>query len=139
MVGQNDYRSSVELGGRRHLLGAALVALWIIASVSLLCAQSDATGALGGTITSANQPVPGATVVLANSATNQTLTMISGENGSYRFSLLLPGTYRVSFSAPGFKTSLVSSMTVSVSEAPTLDASLEAGDSREDGRVQLPP
>ncbi|HUI43380.1 MAG TPA: carboxypeptidase-like regulatory domain-containing protein, partial [Terriglobia bacterium] len=110
---------------------AALVVLWIMASVGLLCAQSDATGALGGTVTSANQPVPGATIVLTNHATNQTLTMISGENGSYRFSLLVPGTYRVSFSAPGFKTSLVSSVTVSVSEAPTLDASLEPGHPRE--------
>jgi hypothetical protein len=99
-----------------------------MAYVSLLCAQSDATGALGGTITSANQPVPGTAVVLTNNATNQTLTMVSGEDGRYRFSLLAPGTYRVSFSAPGFKISQLSSITVSVSEAPTLDASLEPGD-----------
>ena len=117
--------------GRRHFLGAALVALGMMACVSLLCAQSDSTGALGGTITCAKRAVPGATVVLTNNATNQTLTMISGENGSYHFSLLVPGTYRVSFSAPGFKTSQVASITVSVSEAPTLDASLEPGDPRE--------
>ncbi len=75
--------------------------------------------------------MPGATVVLTNNATNQTLTMISGENGSYRFSLLAPGAYRVSFSAPGFKTSQVPSIAVNVSEDPTLDASLERGNPRE--------
>ena len=124
-------RSSVGLGGRRHFLSAVLGALLMMAGVSFLCAQSDSTGALGGTITFLNRAVPGATVVLASNATNQTVTMISGENGSYRFSLLVPGTYRVSFSAPGFKTAQVPSIAVSVSEAPTLDASLEPGDPRQ--------
>jgi hypothetical protein len=124
-------RSSVGFGGSRYFLGAALGALLMMVCVSFLCAQSDSTGALGGTITCVKGAVPGTTVVLTNNATNQTLTMISGENGSYRFSLLAPGTYRVSFSAPGFKTSQVLSIAVSVSEAPTLDASLEPGDPRE--------
>jgi len=121
----------VKFGGARHFLSATLAGAWIMACAGLLCAQSDAAGALGGTITSVNRPVPGSTVVLTNNATNQTFSMISGENGSYRFSLLVPGTYRVSFSAPGFKTAQVPSMTVSVSEAPTLDANLEPGDPRE--------
>ena len=124
-------RSSVGFGGSRRFLGAALGALLMMVCASFLCAQSDSTGALGGTITCVTGAVPGTTVVLTNNATNQTLTMISGENGTYRFSLLVPGTYRVSFSAPGFKTSQVLSIAVSVSEAPTLDASLEPGDPRE--------
>ena len=78
-------QSSVGFGGRRHFLGAALAALLIMVGVSFLCAQSDSTGALGGTITGAKGAVPGATVVLTNNATNQTLTMVSGTNGSYRF------------------------------------------------------
>ena len=124
-------RSSVGFGGRRHFLGAALGALLTMAGVSFLCAQSDSTGALGGTITGVKGPVPGATVVLTNNATNQTLTMVSGENGSYRFSLLAPGAYRLRFSAPGFKTSQVPSIAINVSEDPTLDASLERGDPRQ--------
>jgi hypothetical protein len=123
-------RSSVGFGGRRLFVGAALGALLLMAGVSFLCAQSDSTGALGGTITFLKGAVPGATVVLTNNATNQTLTMISGENGSYRFSLLAPGAYRVSFSARGFKTSQVPSIAINVSEDPTLDASLERGDPR---------
>jgi hypothetical protein len=102
-----------------------------MAGIGSLCAQSDATGALGGTITFRKGAVPGAKVVLTNNATNQKLAMISGENGSYRFSLLAPGAYRVSFSAPGFKTSQVPSIAINVSEDPTLDASLERGNPRE--------
>jgi len=116
---------------RRHSFGAALGALLMMVCVSFVCAQSDSTGALGGTITGVRGAVPGATVALTNNATNQTLTMVSGESGSYRFSLLPPGTYRVSFSAPGFKTSQVPSIAINVSEAPTLDASLEPGNTRE--------
>ncbi len=123
-------RASLESAWRWRFLGTALVAALMIVCVSFLRAQSDGAGALGGTITSANRPVPGATVALTNNATNQTLTVLSSDNGSYRFSLLVPGTYRVRFSAPGFKTAQVSSITVSVSEAPTLDASLEPGDPR---------
>ena len=48
-------------------------------------------------------------------------------NGRYRFSLLPPGTYEVDFSAPGFKASTAMSVVVNVSEAPELDARLEAG------------
>jgi hypothetical protein len=119
------------LGRRRRLFGAALGVLLIAAGASHLAAQSDTAGALGGTVTSAAGVVPGAKVVLTNTATNQSLTMLAGENGTYRFSLLAPGTYRVSFSAPGFKTAQVLSISVSVSEAPTLDASLERGDPRQ--------
>ncbi len=131
-------RSSVGLGGKRHFLGAALIALLIMVGVNFLCAQSDSTGALGGTITFRKGAVPGATVVLTNNATNQSLTMVSGENGSYRFSLLTPGNYHVRFSAPGFKTSQVPSITVNVSEAPTLDATLEPRQFPGEGGVQLP-
>ena len=123
-------RSSVGFGGSRNFRSAALGALLIMVGVGFLCAQSDSSGALGGTITFLGRAVPGARVVLTNNATNQGLSMISGENGSYRFSLLAPGVYRVSFSAPGFKTSQVPSIAINVSEDPTLDASLERGEPR---------
>ena len=124
-------RSSVGVGDRRQLLCVALGFLLSAACVGSLYAQSDSTGALGGTITSVKGVLPGARVVLTNIATNQTLAMISGEDGSYHFSLLAPGTYRVRFSAPGFKTSQAPSIAINVSEDPTLDASLERGNPRE--------
>jgi hypothetical protein len=98
---------------------------------SALC-QSATTGALAGTVTSpTGAAVPNATVTLTNATTNQVQTAASGANGSYSFSLLVPGAYAVQFSAQGFRTAWLPSVVVNVSEAPTLDATLEPGEAAE--------
>src|SRR5439155_124353 len=86
------------------------------------------TGALTGTVKDATGAViPGVTVTLTSTDTNQTRSTITGEEGSYRFALLPPGTYGVRFSIPGFKTSEVSLVTVRVTETLVLDRALEVG------------
>lgn len=98
---------------------------------SALC-QSATTGALTGTVTGpAGAVVPNATVTLTNAATNQAQTAATGANGSYSFSLLAPGAYAAQFSAQGFRTARMPSVVVNVSEAPTLDATLEPGEAAE--------
>jgi len=73
---------------------------------SSLRAQSESTGALTGTITDpSGAAIPSATVTLVSSATGQTREMNAAANGTYRFSLLPPGTYSLKVSADGFKTS----------------------------------
>jgi hypothetical protein len=95
-------------------------------------AQSSTTGALRGTVTDpASAAVPGVTVTLVNNATSHTQTTTTDSNGGYGFSLLTPGTYGVTFSAQGLKTSQMASVAVNVSEVPVLDAQLEAGESTE--------
>ena len=85
-----------------------------------------------GTVTDpAKAVVPGAAVTLVNNATSQTQTTTTDSNGGYRFSLLTPGAYAVTFSAQGFKTSQMASAIVNVSEVPVLDAQLETGKSTE--------
>ena len=93
-----------------------------------LMAQTANTGALTGTVTDpAGAVVPKATVTLTNTSTNQTRTMSTGTDGSYRFGFLEPGTYRVRFGAPGFKTAEVTSITITVTETPVLDQTLSIG------------
>ena len=54
-------------------------------------AQSAGTGALTGTVTDATAAIiPGVTVTLTSTDTNQTRSMITSEDGSYRFALLPP-------------------------------------------------
>ena len=48
-------------------------------------------------------------------------------DGAYRFVLLPPGDYKVRFAAAGFKTAEVSSITLNVTETPTLDRTLDVG------------
>ena len=99
---------------------------------SLAWAQSSSTGALNGTVANAEgATIPNATVTLVSAATGQTQTAMTGSSGLYGFSLLSPGTYQVTFAAPGFKTAIAPSVVVNVSEAPVLNARLEAGPATE--------
>ncbi len=103
---------------------SALLAL----STLELPGQSSGTGALTGTVTDAsNAVITGAAVTLANNDTNLTRTAITGADGSYKFTLLPPGNYRVTFKAMGFKISEVPSVTIQVTETPVLDRQLEVG------------
>jgi hypothetical protein len=111
------------------MLGAILIVV-AAGRTSCLWAQSSTTGGLAGTVKDpAGAAVPGATVTLVNNATSQTQTTTTGTNGGFGFSLLTPGVYGVTFSAPGFKTSQIMSLDVNVSEVPALDAQLETGES----------
>ena len=94
-----------------------------------LWGQSATTGALEGTVRdAAGVAVPGAVVTLVNPATDQTQRAVADERGGYRYSMLAPASYAVTFGAAAFKTARLERVTVSVSEVPVLDAVLEAGD-----------
>lgn len=78
---------------------AALVAL----ALTLLAVPARAQdGSIEGTVTSDGDPLPGATVVLLNVATSQERVAVSGSDGSYEFSGLNAGQYRVTASLDGF-------------------------------------
>jgi hypothetical protein len=108
-------------------IGIVLTFAWLICAPTLP-AQSAGTGALTGTVTDpTGSVVPGATVTATNTETSQTRTTTTGTDGSYKFSLLPPGTYRMKFTATGFRTAEVPSVPVSVTETPVLDQRLEVG------------
>jgi hypothetical protein len=112
---------------------AALACAAGLAFVSLpLFAQSSGTGALTGTVTDPSGAiVPNVTVTLTNADTGQERTVVTGADGVYRFPLIPPGTYKVKFTAGGFKVSEVPSVVVNVAETPVLNQSLEVGQQAE--------
>ena len=110
----------------RHtpLFCLALVCL----STSALHAQTSSTGALTVTATDpSGAVVPGATVTVAASATGVSRSHATESNGSYTFTLLPPGDYRVSISASGFKPVELSAVAVNVSETHSVNQTLEVG------------
>src|SRR5579871_1131624 len=112
-------------GNSTHTL-LVLAGLFLL-SMSLW-SQSAGTGALVGTVTDPSAAVvPNVSVTAVNTDTNQTRTTVSGADGTYRFSLLPPGTYRVRFAATGFRAAEVPSVTVNVTETPVLDRTLDVG------------
>jgi len=97
-----------------------------------LWGQSATTGALEGSVRdAAGAAVAGAVVTLLNPATDQGQTAETDASGGYRFSMLTPAPYEVTFAAGGFKTARMERVTVNVSEVPALDATLEPGDAGE--------
>ncbi|MGC4048284.1 MAG: carboxypeptidase-like regulatory domain-containing protein [Paludibaculum sp.] len=104
----------------------------ILLTSTLLHAQSGSTGALEGTVLdAAGAPVPNASITIHNPATDQSHTATTDEKGSFRFSLLQPATYDITFSITGFKTARMPQMAISVSEVPVLEATLEPGNPTE--------
>src|SRR5262245_44151372 len=106
-------------------------------SVTPVLAQTGSTAALTGRITDPTGAVlPGVMVTVTSSATNQARNSITAEDGVYRIPLLDPGSYRVRFSLPGFKTSEVMEVTLLVTETAVLNRTLEVGAASEQVTVE---
>jgi hypothetical protein len=96
--------------------------------VSMSLAQSGTSGALTGTVTDPSGAViSGAAVAATNNGTGQERDTTTDAGGTYKFSLLPPGSYKVKFAASGFKTSEVSAVTVNATETAVLNQNLAVG------------
>jgi hypothetical protein len=107
-------------------------ALLLIFGGQLLMAQSAGTSGLAGTVKDpSGASIPNVTVTLTSNSTGQVRTATTEASGEYRFSLLPPGDYKLRFSANGFKTAEVSTVTLNVTETPQVDRTLEVGSQSE--------
>src|SRR5438552_657527 len=88
---------------RRLRIRAALLAFIFFASTPLFSQSSN--GTISGTVADATGAVvPGVTVTATDNATGVVTTVLSNDSGVYNFASLLPGTYKVSATLPGFQT-----------------------------------
>src|SRR5579863_2314987 len=117
---------------------AFLVCLAVLfVCVSPIWAQSGTTGALTGTVTDPSGGViVGANVTATNLGNGQERTVATDSAGAYKFSLLAAGNYSVKFSAAGFKTAEVPTVTVNITETPVLNQKLEVGAQTEQVTVE---
>jgi hypothetical protein len=93
----------------------------------LMFAQGE-RGTFNGTVSDPSGAViAGATVRAINVATNVETPVTTTSAGVYRMPYLPPGTYRLSASAPGFKTSVRENVILAVAQTLTVDFVLEVG------------
>jgi hypothetical protein len=98
-----------------------------LAATSAALAQGE-RGTFNGTITDpSGAVVPNASVKALNVATNVETPVQTTSAGVYRMPYLMPGTYRLTASAPGFKTGVRENVILSVAQTLTVDFVLEVG------------
>ena len=102
---------------------AALLAL----GANTAGAQALYGSLVGNVVDDSGARIPGATVTATRQETNQVSEQVTPENGTYSFPNLLPGTYQLTVTLPGFKTVSVGSVAVRIGGIVRVDARLELG------------
>ena len=97
----------------------------------LLCvfaaAQTFTSSITGAVNDPSGAAVQNARVELKNMGTNDARDFTTQSDGSYQFNNLLPGTYQVTVTAPGFKTYIKSNLILSAQLSATVNIPLEIG------------
>jgi hypothetical protein len=100
--------------------GIRYVALLLAVSVTLLPSSTFAqavTGTISGTIVDQQgQVIPGATITIVNTATEDTRAVASDERGNFQVTNLQPGTYTVRVTMDNFRTFERKSIVLSAAE-----------------------
>jgi len=108
----------------------AIVA-FVFCAAALAVAMQTEPGSLSGTVKDpAGAVIAGAQVSLRNSATGETRTASTGDNGRFKFDNLAPGAYSISVTHAGFKTS-ESAVVIEPKRAATVELRLEVAAPRE--------
>jgi hypothetical protein len=107
-------------------IGVLALTLSVILSASA-SAQVD-TGSITGTVKdSSGAIVPGATVTITHEGQGLTLTSVTREDGTYIFTPIRTGAYRIDVELQGFKKEARRGITVGIQEQVRADFVLQAG------------
>jgi len=121
-----DFRPSVPRGlpdlARLVLVLTGLA--WLAPDLAL---AQTAAGSLRGAVREGDNIVPGVAVVLVNEATSASRETVSNAAGDFSFPAVVPGTYTVRASLPGFKRWERQGIGVSTQQTVTVDVRLEVG------------
>src|SRR2546427_3010631 len=109
------------------LLFLLFLALW---------GQTERGNITGAVTDSSGAAVPGVTIAITNTATNQGATVTTTSAGDYNAPNLPPGDYRLEFSALGFKKTLRDKVVLTAASTGRVDALLEVGQGNETGEVR---
>jgi hypothetical protein len=113
--------------GRLLCLGAfALV--WFLALSNQLANAQVVSGSMVGNVTdAAGGSVPGASVKITLTTTNDSRAVLTDATGAYTIPTVTPGTYRVEITREGFRTFVASDIRVNQNNVIRVDAELSVG------------
>src|SRR5450432_2934607 len=125
MRGKDVHKKEVS-GFRQHLFVSALVVfVFVFAGISAM-AQVTTADVLGTVTDSSGAVVSNAKVTVTNTATNDSRTAQSNDQGEYLFTFLKPGRYTVRVESATFK-AFVGTVTVSAGDRARVDAQMQVG------------
>src|SRR5437762_10626289 len=118
----------------RRFMSSGVIVLLLVAS--LLTGRSAAaqgtTGSITGTVTDeTGAAVPGATVTVTQTSTNDVHTTATSGSGFYTVPQLPPGKYRVSLEKGGFNRFEQSDITLTINQTAQINAQLRVGSAQE--------
>ncbi len=120
-------RTTIRIWGGRLLLVTAACLVFVLFGTSSSFAQIDAGAVLGTISDSSGGRVSGATVTLTNEGTNAAVSTTTGEDGTYKFTPVKIGTYKVAVTIQGFQTTTTHGVVVNVGENVVTDFTLKPG------------
>src|SRR2546430_1285099 len=151
-IGWSGYRDSrhletghnLNLGGiqMRHTYSFFGALLFLAGMLGVLGGQLQAqtTGTVFGVITDQSGGLmPDVSLALQNVGTEATRTGITDGNGSYTFSLVLPGTYTITAQKAGFAKAIVQNVVVRVDSNTRTDITLQLAEKVQEVSVTAAP
>ncbi len=128
---KQDWSRTPRLG--RHMVlvfAGALRTGVVLAGIATLtlAAHAQYRASLRGTVTDpSGAVVPGATVTLTDTGTNQSMTAVSDANGIYNFNGLAPDRFSVKAEKQGFQTTNVAQVVLIPEQPNALDIKMQVG------------
>ncbi|MEK6325635.1 MAG: carboxypeptidase regulatory-like domain-containing protein [Acidobacteriota bacterium] len=94
----------------------------------LAVARAQTAATISGTVTDPQGAiVPGATVALLDTATNQERKQTTNDAGQYLFTSVQPGVYKITVTMQGFRQAVIASQKIDVAKQHSVNVSLEVG------------
>jgi hypothetical protein len=104
-----------------------VVSLFVLVSASAAIAQTGQGTIVGRVTDPTGGVVPGVSVRVEHAGTGFTYDSVTNEEGLYHIPYLNPGTYVLTFEAPGFKRLVRSGIVVRSTESSRVDVAIELG------------
>ena len=109
----------------RHCLASALLLSLVLSQITF---GQSSNASVGGFVQDTSQAIiPGATITATNTETGVVATALTNDSGTYNFPSLLPGTYKLSATLPGFRPHIYNDVKLGANSAARYNFTLEVG------------